>query len=260
LVRSFKPLFLNNNRGNRSKPERLTNHLEIANTSGVIHNQLFRNSKDTFSTMRTVTLKAIFCDLDGTLVDTKKANYLAYKASMAELNEDFSSKVFLETWGRDSREFLPKLYPHLSKLEINRAREHKAHIYPEFLAHTRLNKSLAELLLLQKQNGSTLGLVTTAKRSNAMQVLEFHNYASIFDLIITGDDVQKTKPDPEAYLLAIEKASVSSIEAITFEAANLKIFNNNVGFLGQLAHQLGVWDLSFLLAASRAHHSLAPAL
>jgi len=49
-----------------------------------------------------------------------------------------------------------------------------------------------------------LGLVTGALRSETEWILEQANLLSYFEVLVTGDDIQKSKPDPEGYLLAVE--------------------------------------------------------
>lgn len=155
--------------------------------------------------------------MDGTLVETKEANFLAYKEALANCGLEFSREIFLETWGQDSREFLPKLYPHLSQPEVDAIRAVKLNVYPKFWPRTTLNIGLFKLLELQKQNGIVLGLVTTAKALNATGILEFHKIKKLFDFLVTGDDVARSKPDPECYRQALEKASVFANKAVTFE-------------------------------------------
>lgn len=50
-----------------------------------------------------------------------------------------------------------------------------------------------------------------------VDILEAFEVYEYFDLIITQEDVRKTKPDPEGYLLAIEKSKVIKQNAIIFE-------------------------------------------
>lgn len=164
-----------------------------------------------------MTIRALFCDLDGTLVETKDANFLAYREALANSGIELGRETFLETWGQDSRVFLPNLFPQLSQSELDSIRESKANLYPKFLHMTTLNIALSKLLELQKRNGIVLGLVTTAKASNATGILEFHKITELFDFLVTGDDVSSSKPDPECYLQALEKASVFPNNAITFE-------------------------------------------
>ena len=45
------------------------------------------------------------------------------------------------------------------------------------------------------------------------------NIRDYFDLVITGDQITKGKPDPESYLLASRKLEVNPSECVVFEDA-----------------------------------------
>ena len=49
------------------------------------------------------------------------------------------------------------------------------------------------------------------------QVLSQLNLSEFFDIIITKEDVTKLKPDPEAYLLALERLSLANSQVLIFE-------------------------------------------
>ncbi|MGL5034686.1 MAG: HAD family hydrolase, partial [Microcystaceae cyanobacterium] len=50
-----------------------------------------------------------------------------------------------------------------------------------------------------------LGLVTGAVRSEVVNILEKAQLLSAFSVIVTGDDIITSKPQPDGYLLAVEK-------------------------------------------------------
>jgi beta-phosphoglucomutase-like phosphatase (HAD superfamily) len=50
-----------------------------------------------------------------------------------------------------------------------------------------------------------------------MNVVLKHFPLNTFDIVISGDDVSKSKPDPEPYLLAASRLSVDIIESVVIE-------------------------------------------
>ncbi|MNY40461.1 Phosphorylated carbohydrates phosphatase [compost metagenome] len=60
-------------------------------------------------------------------------------------------------------------------------------------------------------------LVTTAKKRNALAVLEHHGLYEYFDYIITAEDVKSSKPSPECYELALKLCDIKPLEALAFE-------------------------------------------
>jgi HAD superfamily hydrolase (TIGR01509 family) len=51
-------------------------------------------------------------------------------------------------------------------------------------------------------------------------VLSQLELSGFFDIVITKENVTKHKPDPEAYVLALEKLSLPSSEVLIFEDSN----------------------------------------
>ncbi|MDR9402967.1 MAG: HAD family phosphatase [Halothece sp. Uz-M2-17] len=53
--------------------------------------------------------------------------------------------------------------------------------------------------------GLVLGLVTGARRENVVYVLDRIKIREAFAVVLTSDDIRKSKPDPEGYLTAVER-------------------------------------------------------
>ena len=66
-------------------------------------------------------------------------------------------------------------------------------------------------------------LVTTASKKNTMEILEYTNKKELFDLIITADDINKPKPDPEGFNKAINYYKADAKDVIIFEDSNVGV-------------------------------------
>jgi len=185
-------------------------------------------------------IQGLLFDLDGTLVHTQEANLKAYNFALLEHGLEFSSEEFKSTNGMDSRKFLAEIFPHLTNAEIDKIREIKASVYHKFFSNTFLNKNLLNLIDSFLGN-KCLGIVTTGKKSNVFEILEFHNIRKKFDVIVTGDDTVNPKPSPDPYLKAIEIFDLSPSQILAFEdsqigcdsaiSAGLQVFRVSKGFV-----------------------------
>ena len=163
-------------------------------------------------------IKAIFFDLDGTLVNTHKANHAAYYEAILAVT-GVQSDIILRQYiadGLSSSEFIPYIVAGATEQQVIDINTTKRRVYPDYLHLTERNEGLASLLRHFSPT-MTIGLVTTAKKANARAVLEAHDLLDCFDFCIFGDDVSDMKPNPEAYLKALELAKVRADEAIAFE-------------------------------------------
>jgi len=161
-------------------------------------------------------IRAFLFDLDGTLVDTRESNYLAYRDAFLDAGYDLTREVFATTWGKDSREFIVDLLPRATPADVLRIRNRKAEVYEAHLPQSRLNTGLVELVRHARDHVRT-ALVTTAKRLNVEQTLRTHGIAHLFEVIVNGDDVIRPKPHPEAYLLALQTLRLDASQGLAFE-------------------------------------------
>ena len=161
-------------------------------------------------------LQALLFDLDGTLVDTREANYLAYRDAFAESGHELTTESFATTWGRDSRDFIPDLLPGIAPAAVDAIRSAKGRLYADQLHRTVSNDALIAFLRLMAPTLPT-ALVSTAKSGNGRQLLDTHGLTPLFDVVVWGDDVARSKPDPEGYLRALELLGADPAHSLAFE-------------------------------------------
>lgn len=164
---------------------------------------------------------ALLVDLDGTLVDTRTANYLAYAEALAAVGVAVDRDRWDEVAeGRNWRQFLPELLRLVPGAEPEQVAAHKARIYPAKLTHSFVNRALVALIRSGPE-GRLTALVTTASAVNARAVLSHHRLEELFDLVVTGDDVERHKPFPDAYRLAADRLEVAPHECLAFEDSDI---------------------------------------
>lgn len=120
-------------------------------------------------------LKLAMFDLDGTLFDTNKANYLSYKEACSGFC-DISENFFYEhCMGKNYKTFLPLLGVE-DKDNIELIHKRKSDNYKSFFSFIRPNFSLLKIAELFKTNGIKIAIITTASRSNTSALLKFFDY------------------------------------------------------------------------------------
>ena len=98
----------------------------------------------------------------------------------------------------------------------------KTAIYHQLLAEKALDlrAGVAETIRWAERNGIRLGLISTTGRGNIERLLAALAPActrEMFDIITDGGQVARPKPDPEVYLLALEKLRLAPGEAVAIE-------------------------------------------
>lgn len=165
--------------------------------------------------------RALLVDLDGTLVDTGEANYLAYAEALAPFGVAVDRSPWNEmTEGRNWRQFLPALLENVPGGDPDAVAARKAEIYPLLLRHSIVNEALAARIA-RRGPLCRSALVTTASAANAAAVLRHHGLEGLFDVVVTGGDVERHKPFPDAYRLAAERLGVAPDECLAFEDSDV---------------------------------------
>ena len=161
--------------------------------------------------------KALLVDLDGTLVDTREANYLAYAAALSSVDVTLDRRTWQASCdGRNWRQFLPALVGHLPGVDAAIVAAKKAAIYPTMLSNSRVNSGLLRRLRTARGRAK-IALVTTASRTNADAVLRHHGLVNLFDVVVTGCDVEHHKPSPDAFHLAAKQLDAGPDDCLVFE-------------------------------------------
>lgn len=165
---------------------------------------------------------AYLFDLDGTLVDSEKlkGKALAKTCSLfgGKVDVEVYKTVMGERWLNVTNHFFKaaKIEPDIDEFNA----EFKK-IYQEILLKELTpNPNVVELLLKLKALRKKMGVVSSGSDWMVDQVLSQLELSEFFDLVISKEQVTKLKPDPEAYLLALEKLSLPSAEVLIFEDSN----------------------------------------
>jgi beta-phosphoglucomutase len=167
-------------------------------------------------------MKLIMVDLDGTLFDTRRTNYLAYKEAISKYGFKIDYKYYCNYCnGKHYTDFLPQITTNDQK-KLEEIHKRKKLVYKSYLHEARINQPLVDLLKSLK-NTYKIALVTTASKINANEILNRFGIIDIFDLILTQEDIIKNKPAPDGYLKAMNFFNVTPEDCIIFEDSNIGI-------------------------------------
>jgi len=172
--------------------------------------------------------KAVLFDMDGVLFDSMPNHAYAWSHAMTQFGLEMTAyEAYLHEgrtgsgtiniltqryWGRDATEE-----------EIERIYAAKSNLF-NTLPEPKPMPGALEALTAAKNIGAKIVLVTGSGQAKLLESLEQH-YPGFFceELMVTGFDVKRGKPDPEPYLMGLEKAQVSAEEALVVENAPLGV-------------------------------------
>lgn len=166
--------------------------------------------------------QALIFDLDGTLVDTDDANFRAYVAALREVGVNVDRARFdAAARDRNWRAFLPDLLAQAGVVaDAAAVAARKRALYRAQCGALRFNEGLLAVARLARAT-ARIGLATTASASSVADVLSPRGLAGAFDAIVTGDDVRRHKPAPDAFLLCAQRLAVEPARCIVFENSDI---------------------------------------
>lgn len=166
-------------------------------------------------------LKAIIFDLDGTLInitfDYKKAKaevisfLINSKVNKKILDENKSIYLNIEA----AINYIEKEYgKEFAKIIKDKAFEIVDKHEKQGIKKASLNKDALNLINYIKSKGIKIAICTNNSSYTTFSILNKLKIASLVDVIVTRDDVEKLKPYPDPLLLVCKKLNINPYEAL----------------------------------------------
>lgn len=158
--------------------------------------------------------EAVIFDFDGVIVDTEPLHFAAFQRLLEPLGLGFSWDQYVETYmGFDDRDaFIEAFKVHereLSSPALLDLIEQKATLFQEIIRDgISAYPGVVSLIRRIHDSRTPLAISSGALRSDIDPILETLGIANCFDIIVTAEDVAKSKPDPECYRLALTKLNL----------------------------------------------------
>ncbi len=174
-------------------------------------------------------IKGIIFDLDGVLISTDHFHYLAWKRLADEYDIYFDEKINTRLRGvsrRESLEIILERYTGdtLSDDEKYAMTERKNAYYKKYLeelSSADVSQEVGKTLQILRQRGYLLAVGSSSK--NASFILDRVGLTGYFDVLSDGNNIQKSKPDPEVFLKAAEMLKLPADQCLVVEDAEAGI-------------------------------------
>jgi len=163
-------------------------------------------------------MSAILFDMDGTLIDSEPLWLKAEIEVMAEVGCHWDEQDQINCLGGPAERTERYMQERSKNIKpygyfINRLHE----VMKERITNELdLIPNALELLKECKKAGIKIALVTASSRDLMTIVLKIFPQGT-FDVVVSGDDVEKSKPDPAPYLLAAKQLSVDISKCVVIE-------------------------------------------
>lgn len=159
-----------------------------------------------------MSLKAVLFDFNGIIINDEPLQEQLIEQILIEENLRPQPGEFRKIClGRSDRACLTELLTRrgrvVSESYLMQLIKRKAQAYQQLLGKQELPlySGLEDLIFQLRSRELKLAVVSGAIRSEVELVLSQANLADYFMLIVAGDDITTSKPEPDGYLLAVER-------------------------------------------------------
>jgi phosphoglycolate phosphatase len=166
------------------------------------------------------SLKAVFFDLDGTLVDSAIDIYHAINAALTELGKPLVSESQVRLWvGRGAPQLV---WCVLKQQQTEVSPEQQNQLLHVFLKHyeknvcvdSKIYEGVLPFIEACQQKKLLMACITNKPYQPAYDLLQALNLLSPFQLILGGDSLTHRKPHPESLLHALHYFNLKPHEAL----------------------------------------------
>ncbi len=159
-------------------------------------------------------------DLDGVLVDSGVAHQAAWTALAGELGYAWSDDLHLRTFGMRNPEIIRLAWGVEGPPDrVAQWSDRKESLFREQARGLEPLPGAAALVQALRAAGWRQAIGSSAPRANITLLLDVLGLAGCFAAIVSGDDIQHGKPDPEVFRTALERLAVPPARGVVIEDA-----------------------------------------
>lgn len=169
-------------------------------------------------------IKAVIFDLDGVIVSTDELHYLAWKYISDQEQIEFNKTINHRLRGVSRMASLEIILEKANRTYSNKEKEvlaeKKNNYYIELLnslSPKDILPNVLEVLGKLKDKGIKIAIGSSSK--NAKAILKQIKLTDLFDEIADGNDIKKSKPAPDVFLIAAKKLGLNPKHCAVVEDA-----------------------------------------
>ena len=164
--------------------------------------------------------KAVIFDMDGVIFDSERAVYNGWLELAAKYNFKDIEMIYMKSIGVNStvtRQIFMDYYG--EDFPYDEYKKEQSYNYHEKYSNGRLpmKPGIKELLIGLKEKGCKIAIASSTRKELVEKQIEDAGLRKFFDVIVGGDMVEKSKPEPDIFLKAAKLLDVQPEQAYVIE-------------------------------------------
>lgn len=165
-------------------------------------------------------MEAVIFDMDGVIFDSERLVYEGWKALSVKYGFDNLDEIYMKCIGVNSvtcRQIYLDFYG--EDFPYDKYRQERSDDYHARYSGGRLpmKAGVEELLKYLKETGYKIAIASSTRSALVKEQIEDAGLMKYFDVIVGGDQVKKSKPEPDIFLKAAELLVVKPENAYVIE-------------------------------------------
>lgn len=165
-----------------------------------------------------MNINTILFDMDGIVVDSERLHIEAFEVALNKFGIKVSDEVMLEFVGRSDEAFFEYIYNNVSNKHTEEemlAEKHKQ--YDIISKNLQYIEGVEDFINKVKAKELKTALVTSSAKLTVAQADRILDHIKYFDAVVAEEDTRKHKPNPEPYLLGLEKTNSDADTTLVIE-------------------------------------------
>lgn len=156
-------------------------------------------------------LKAVIFDFDGVITDSEILHLRAFNQSLAQYGIEITKNdyytMYLGFNDTDCYKLLiEKGLLKMDEQQINTLMIQKKKIFEQLAkAEGKMIEGVRDFLNMLEQNNIPMAICSGSLLTEVEMVLEDARLRHLFEVVVSGEQVKKGKPDPEGFLLSLQR-------------------------------------------------------
>jgi HAD superfamily hydrolase (TIGR01509 family) len=157
-------------------------------------------------------IRAVFFDIDGTLMDTNYLHVETWADALAKVGVVVPRRDIHRQIGKSGKKMVREFIPDEAKAK--KADKLHGKLYKKIQEKGRPLPGACDLIAAMKKRGLSIWFATSAKPEELEHTMKELGAKDLIDDIVSSADVEEGKPEPDVFELALEKAGVGPEGAI----------------------------------------------
>lgn len=161
-------------------------------------------------------VRAVLCDIDGTMVQSNWLHAEAWRQAFAEMGVVLDHEQVRRQIGKGGEELIPVFVPWWKRKAVEEPlKDFREWLFrQDFLQQVKALPKVREFAEELKRRGIRMALASSAKKRDLEDYVRIMNVEGLVDEATSADDVDRAKPHPDVFAATLKRLGLKATECI----------------------------------------------